>query len=70
MSLFATRLDPRTAVRHDIGDGRHLWVQVAAGVVTINGRPLAAGDGAAVEDEASIEIVGSEESEVLLFDLN
>ncbi len=54
----------------EIGEGRGVWVQVAVGGVTVNGQTLAEGDGLAVEDESSLEIVGgAERSEVLLFDL-
>jgi quercetin 2,3-dioxygenase len=42
---------------------------VASGGVRLNGTALAAGDGAAVEDEAAVELTGVGESEVLLFDL-
>jgi hypothetical protein len=45
-------------------------VQVARGRILVNGDPLAAGDGAAIEDEAEVALEGvDEESEVLLFDL-
>jgi len=44
---------------------------VARGEVTLNGARLRAGDGAAVEDEAALEIEGKGEglAEVLVFDL-
>jgi redox-sensitive bicupin YhaK (pirin superfamily) len=44
-------------------------VQVARGAVTLNGIALAAGDGAAIEDEAAINLAAVEDAEVLLFDL-
>ena len=52
--------------------GRHAWVQVARGSASVNGVPLAEGDGAALRDEAGIELAGGDktgEAEVLLFDL-
>jgi hypothetical protein len=37
--------------------------------VTLNGKALAAGDGAAISREPALELVGVNDSEVLLFDL-
>jgi redox-sensitive bicupin YhaK (pirin superfamily) len=47
---------------------RYGWLQVARGAVSVNGQPLNAGDGAAIEKESEITIAG--DGEVLLFDLN
>jgi redox-sensitive bicupin YhaK (pirin superfamily) len=55
-------------LRFDFRAGRYGWLQVAAGQLTVNGTALAAGDGAAIADETSIEIGG--QGELLLFDLN
>ncbi len=52
--------------------GRHAWLHVARGSVSVNGSPLAEGDGAALSDEGAIELSGQDkagEAEVLLFDL-
>lgn len=49
---------------------RHVWIQVARGSVDMQGVRLAAGDGAAVSDEAVLAVTGvAQESELLLFDL-
>jgi hypothetical protein len=42
---------------------------VARGSVTLNGKKLETGDGAAISEEKSLELVGVDEAEVLLFDL-
>ena len=49
---------------------RHAWVHVAEGNVTLNGKKLSAGDGAAISQESKLELVGSGKAQVLLFDLN
>ena len=69
VDLYAALLSPGTSVEHSLRAGRHAWLQVAAGEVTLNGKNLAAGDGAAVSDESSVRIEAIESSEVLLFDL-
>ena len=70
-ALYAAALEPRESVRHKLEGGRHAWLQVARGAVTLNGVALKAGDGAAASEESALEIAGagSESSEILLFDL-
>jgi redox-sensitive bicupin YhaK (pirin superfamily) len=67
--VSAAVLKPGEAVGYDLAAGRGAWLHVATGAVTVNGRPLSAGDAAAVEGEPRVEVVGTEEGEVLLFDL-
>ncbi|HEX9502602.1 MAG TPA: pirin family protein [Thermoanaerobaculia bacterium] len=67
--LFAGSLQSGGSVSYDLQPGRYAWLQVARGTVEINGQKLNAGDGAAIEDEASLELSG-QDAEVLLFDLN
>jgi redox-sensitive bicupin YhaK (pirin superfamily) len=42
---------------------------VARGSVTLNGRKLEEGDGAAISSEKTVELTGADKAEVLLFDL-
>ena len=69
LDLYATLLDAGDSVRHDTGDGRKGWVQVARGSVVLNDRELDAGDGVAIEGPAAVTLTGSTEAEVLLFDM-
>jgi len=67
--LYATILAPGQAVTHSLARGRHAWVQVTSGTLTVNGEPLAQGDGAAISAEASVSLAGETDAEALLFDL-
>jgi redox-sensitive bicupin YhaK (pirin superfamily) len=67
--LYATVLGAGEKVTHELKPERHAYVQVARGSVTLNGKKLETGDGAAISEEKKLELVGSEEAEVLLFDL-
>ena len=67
--LWTARLGPGESVRHDLKPGRHAWLQVARGAVSLGGMPLGAGDGAALTDERTLEISATAPAEVLLFDL-
>ena len=69
VDLFAGLLSAGARVVHGLRPGRGAWVQVLRGGVTVNGRPLRAGDGAAIEDEPAVELTAGELAEVLLFDL-
>jgi quercetin 2,3-dioxygenase len=67
--LYGTVLDAGAAVRHALRPGRYAWVQVARGDVRVNGEALRAGDGAALSDEAAVDVTALGAAEVLLFDL-
>jgi redox-sensitive bicupin YhaK (pirin superfamily) len=68
-SIYATLLDPRRQVEHELAPGRAAWVHVAHGAIDLNGHPLDEGDGAAVQDEAKLTLAGRADAEVLVFDL-
>ena len=67
--LYATVLSPGESVKHDLKPERHAYIQVARGSVTLNGKTLDVGDGAAISTEKTLELTGVKDSEVLLFDL-
>jgi quercetin 2,3-dioxygenase len=67
--LYGALLAPGEEVSHELRPGRHAWVQVIKGTITLNDVGLGAGDGAAVSEETSLQIRGGEEAEILLFDL-
>ena len=67
--LLAGSLRDGDSVRYDLQPGRYAWLQVARGTVDVNGQKLNAGDGAAIEDERTLTLTGTD-AEVLLFDLN
>jgi redox-sensitive bicupin YhaK (pirin superfamily) len=68
--LYIAALEAGERVEHSLARGRGAWVHVARGAVTVNGQRLEDGDGAAIEDEARIEIAAAEKGgEALLFDL-
>jgi len=69
VDLHAALLDDGDSVTYTLGGGRKGWLQVARGSVTLNGEQLYPGDGVAIEGPSDIEIVGTSESEVLLFDM-
>ena len=67
--MYVTSLDAGKEVTHSLPRGRHAWLQVIRGTVSLNGESLQAGDGAAVSNESSLNVAAKEGSELVLFDL-
>jgi redox-sensitive bicupin YhaK (pirin superfamily) len=68
-SVYASILDRGKSLEHRLESGRHGWLQVARGEVTLNGTALERGDGASISEEREIRVEATEEAEMLLFDL-
>ncbi len=70
--VYGALLEGGQSVTHELAKGRGAWIQVVSGEIDVNGKRLAAGDGAGIEDERALAITGrtqSGTSEFLLFDL-
>jgi len=69
--VYASLLGEGEAVTHALEKGRHAWVQVARGEVTVNGTALRAGDGAALSGQPEVALRGGGPgvADLLLFDL-
>ncbi len=67
--VYASIIDAGQTVNASLDQTRYGWIQVARGAVSVNGQRAEHGDGLIVMGESSLEITGSDASEVLLFDL-
>jgi redox-sensitive bicupin YhaK (pirin superfamily) len=67
--IYASVLEAGERAGLDVPPGRRAWVQVARGRIVLNGIALDEGDGAAIERESHIELVGRGPSEALVLDL-
>lgn len=68
--IYLSRLAKGQQVDHDLASGRHAWLQVLRGSVSVNGQALDTSDGVAVSDETRLTIAGTTDAEIMLFDLN
>jgi redox-sensitive bicupin YhaK (pirin superfamily) len=68
--LWVGKLDEGNRVTHTVAAGRHAWLHVAEGEVSLNGKKLSGGDAVAVDEQGSLELSATKPSQVLLFDLN
>ncbi|MBL1258591.1 pirin family protein [Methylocystis sp. Sn-Cys] len=69
VDLYATILSAGESVSHQVAPGRAAWVQVARGLVMVNGERLEAGDGIAVSEADAIRLEGRDDAEALVFDM-
>jgi redox-sensitive bicupin YhaK (pirin superfamily) len=69
--LYASVLESGKSLSYSPAAGRHAWVQVARGSLSLNGLALTDGDGAAISAESKLDFTGagSDGAEFLLFDL-
>lgn len=68
--LWLARLNPGQEVTHRLAPGRHAWLHVAEGDVTLNGETLHGGDAVALSGEELLQLKAAQAAQVLLFDLN
>jgi redox-sensitive bicupin YhaK (pirin superfamily) len=69
MELWRWALNNEEESRFEVREGRHVWIQVVKGEVTVNGTTATTSDGLAIWDEQALSVQASQDSEILLFDL-
>ena len=70
VNLYVGSLKDSDRLSYQIDNNRAVWIQVAKGSISLNGKLLEAGDGAAIVDETEITLVAnSDTGEILLFDM-
>ncbi|MBV1929387.1 MAG: pirin family protein [Gammaproteobacteria bacterium] len=67
--MLAGHFDENAEVTFDTQPERKYWLQIAQGIVEINGEDARAGDGFAITGEEKISVKSQTQSEILLFDL-
>lgn len=68
--IYLSRIDEGQEVVHHLNEGRHAWLQVLRGSVSLNGEQLKTSDGAAVSDLSELAIRATTDAEIMLFDLD
>jgi redox-sensitive bicupin YhaK (pirin superfamily) len=68
-TLYAATLGVGDRLVHELGAGRHSYLVAARGALTVNGLALGERDGAAIADEARLEIAAEDAAELVLVDL-
>lgn len=69
VDLYTSVLSADDVINYHVKPGRYAWLQVARGIVNLNGEELRAGDGVQISGEENLEITTNVGGEILLFDL-
>ncbi len=67
--IFLSKIDAGQQVVYEPATGRHAWLQVLRGSVSLNSDDLQTSDGAAVTEENLLTIQATSDAEIMLFDL-
>jgi len=68
-TLSLATLNDRESVSYEFAPGRHGWLQVLKGSISLQNQPVEAGDGVAISDESRFDLQATSPAELLLFDL-
>jgi redox-sensitive bicupin YhaK (pirin superfamily) len=68
-AIYAALLETGQRTEQALSAGRHAYLHVARGEITVGDQDLGEGDGAAFAEVSAIEVVGRGPAEVLLFDM-
>ena len=69
MQLFASKLSERNLLQYALNENRSAYLQVASGSIQVNQQHLNAGDAALFDSVQTIQMIATENAEILLFDL-
>jgi redox-sensitive bicupin YhaK (pirin superfamily) len=67
--LFMANLLKANKINYKFTEGRHGFLQLMRGQISIDGKTLKEGDGVEISDERNISLTAQADSEILLFDL-
>lgn len=67
--LYLASLAAGERIAHEVAAEHGLWLQLARGIVALDGTEMREGDGAAIEGEGGIDVQAETDAEFLLFEL-
>lgn len=67
--IYLSKIESGATVTHKLAQGRHAWLQVLRGTLSLNGENLETSDGASVSEESLLTIHATSDAEIMLFDL-
>jgi redox-sensitive bicupin YhaK (pirin superfamily) len=68
-AIFRAEMPSGKVLEYPLAAERHAWLQVISGALSLNGKSLSAGDGAAVSGEHGLSLEATGTASLLLFDL-
>ena len=70
IDLYVSVLSAGDLVKFEVAQNRFAWIQVARGMVKLNGESLREGDGVQINSPELLELSTESNAEILLFDLS
>jgi quercetin 2,3-dioxygenase len=70
VALYRADISLGNSLEYRLAPGRHGWLQLITGELTVNGTGLKAGDGAAISDMQLLQLQAAQNTSLLLFDLS
>lgn len=67
--IFLAKIEKDVTVQHELTPGRHAWLQVLRGAISLNDAAFDTSDAAAVSEETNLNINATTDAEIMLFDL-
>ncbi len=67
--IYLSKIESGATVTHKLAQGRHAWLQVLRGTLSLNGENLETSDGASVSEENLLTMQATSDAEIMLFDL-
>ena len=69
ISLYSAIIESGNELEHEFSGSRRGYLQIVSGMLTCDGETLSAGDGVTMQDLDKLNVIATEETEVLLFDM-
>jgi quercetin 2,3-dioxygenase len=69
INLYVSVLSAGHEIEFEVAHDQFAWLQVARGMVTLNGQSLEEGDGVQINSPELLELTTASSAEILLFDL-
>ena len=67
--LYLANFKSNQSIEHKTSTDRRMWLQLIEGAIIVNEKQISSGDGVAITEEESLEILSISEGRYLLFDL-
>jgi redox-sensitive bicupin YhaK (pirin superfamily) len=68
--IYRILLEPGQSLQHEVREGRGVWLQIAEGLLVLNGITLSTGDAAATEESGTLTLTANSRTNALIFDLH
>ena len=69
VNIYSGQLTSGTTTELELAPGRHAWIQLVSGTLSVNGESMDAGDGAGISEVTQLILESDSDARFLVFDL-